>query len=102
MAVGARILIDLSPVLFATALGRVLTGLGYEVDLGRPVNGHEMALVSEGNGGDAPIVIELRLDKTTATVFSGGESRRVPVGGLRDLLEVVERELPRKRLALEG
>ena len=102
MAVGARVLIDLSPVLLATALARVLSSMGYEVDVGESPIDPDVAVVSQRNGLQAPVVIEIpRPDQTTATIFSGGSSRRVQVRNLRDLLEVVEHEVATRPLSFE-
>jgi hypothetical protein len=102
MAVGARVLLDLSPVLLATALARVLSSMGYEVDVGDPTFDADVAVVSERNGHQAPIVIELpRPHKTTATIFRSDGSRRVQVRDLRDLLEVVEHEVGARPLSFE-
>ncbi|HSM02921.1 MAG TPA: hypothetical protein VK960_10860 [Acidimicrobiia bacterium] len=103
MPAAVRVLVDLSPVLLGTALARVLTGLGYEVDVGDPQRDYEVAVVSQRNGLQVPIVIELPPpEKTTAKVYSRGGQRRVPVRDLRALLDVLDYELGRQPLAFEG
>lgn len=96
MSSDARVLIDISPVLLATALARVLVDVGYDVDLGGGLDAPDVAVVSGANGSRAPIVIELpvQTDGTTfATVTNRGDTRRVPVRNLRDLLAVIAHEL---------
>jgi hypothetical protein len=101
----ARVLIDLSPVLLATALARVLAGVGYDVDLGDGVDAPDVAVVSERNGNRAPIVIELPPltgETTIATVSNRGATRLVPVRNLRDLLAVIEHEISAQPLPFEA
>lgn len=105
MPTPARIVIDLSPVLLATALARVLTGLGYEVGVGEGMEDPDVAVVSESNGQEAPVVIELPPltgEKTVATVSNRETTRLVPVSNLRDLLAVIAHEVAVQPLPLES
>jgi hypothetical protein len=92
-----RVLLDLSPVLLATALGRVLSGRGYMVDIGGPDDGHDLAVVSSPSGErEATVQIQLpplEGPATTARVIREGAERSVPVRDLQDLLALIDREL---------
>lgn len=97
--------VDLSPVLLATALARVLSGVGYQVDVSDGDIHADVAVVSERNGTRAPIVIRLPPlagGTTMAAVSNRGTTRRVAVRHLRDLLAVIENELAAQPLPFDA
>jgi hypothetical protein len=93
-----RVFLDISPLLFATALAKVLVRLGYEVDLGGPPDHHDLAVISEpGGGGPIPVQITLpplESRDTAARVSEAGGSRLVPVHDLADLLRLIQTVAP--------
>jgi len=89
-------LIDLRPVVFATALARVLEEHGYEVDFDR-ARGHDLAIVDAD--AEATATVQIRIPALDGSRRSGilsknGSTRRVTLGSLEDLLGVVGREMP--------
>jgi hypothetical protein len=93
-----RVFLDISPLLFATALAKVLVNLGYEVDVGGPPDHHDLAVISEpGGGGPAPVQItlpSLESRETAAEVTEAGGSRLVQVHDLADLLRLIQAVAP--------
>lgn len=100
-----RLYLDLSPMLFATALAKVLVGLGYEVDVGGPPDHHALAVLSEPGGvGAIPVQITLpplEGNEIRAEVADAGGSRRVQVRNLADLLALIQGIVPTPRPAID-
>ena len=101
----ALVQVDLSPVLLATALARVFTGVGYEVEVGDREVAADVAVVSTKGESRVPIVIELPPlggRRTLAKVSNHGTTRRVRVRHLQDLLRLIEIELAAAPLPFEA
>lgn len=89
-----EVLLDLSPLLFATALAKVLAGLGYEVDVGGAPDHHALAVISQP-GAAAAIPLRILLSpldsgEGTAEVTDEAGSRLVPVHSLGDLVGLIQ------------
>jgi hypothetical protein len=92
-----RVVIDLRPVVFATALARVLEEQGYEVDFDTAGPIHDLAIVDED--GEAPATVQIRIPALDGSrhwgwVSRGGSSDRVAVGSLQDLLGLIGAMVP--------
>lgn len=97
MALPRRVLIDLSPMVFATALARILRDRGYQVDIGANGHHHDLAVVADGASGDAAVEIALAsLDgpQVTAQVTDAHGCHPAEVRDLGDLLRLIEEQLP--------
>lgn len=94
-----RVLIDVSPRMFATALARILAERGYAVDVGGQPDHHDLAVLTEDSEG-AHTAIEIVLpsledSRVTARITSARGSRRAEVRNLDDLLVLIAAELSR-------
>lgn len=95
-----RVLIDVSPRMFATALARILVERGYAVDVGGAPDHHDLAVVTEAalDGPQAAVEIilpSLEESQVTALIASAHGTRRASVRNLEDLLVLIEAELSR-------
>lgn len=99
MSARPRVLIDVSPRMFATALARILTERGYAVSVGGEPDHHDLAVVAEAGGPETRAAVEIVLPsleepKVTARITNARGSRRAEVRNLEDLLVLIEAEAP--------
>lgn len=99
MTTPPRVLIDVSPRMFATALARILVERGYAVDIGGVPDHHDLAVIGEAapEGRQAAVEIilpSLEESQVTARITSARGSRRCAVRNLEDLLVLIEAEAP--------
>jgi hypothetical protein len=95
MTTHPRVLIDVGPRMFATALARILTDRGYVVHLGADPDDHDLALVAEAAGEARRAAIQIVLptlegDDLAASITDARGSRRAAVRNLEDLLALIE------------
>jgi hypothetical protein len=99
MTIPPRVLIDVSPRMFATALGRILVERGYAVDVGGAPDHHDLAVLAEAGPGGPQAAVEIILPsveepQVTARITSARGSRSCAVSNLEDLLVLIEGEAP--------
>ena len=89
-----RVLVDVSPVVFAEAIGRALSADGFTVQVGATPGASgafDAAIVGEGSAPiDVPITLVVGTD-SRVVVRSGGETGVVSASGPRDLARIVWR-----------
>jgi len=96
-AMRPRVLIDLSPVVFATALARVLEDQGYDVDFDPVGPIHDLAIVDAEVESAATVQIRIpSLDgsRRWGFVSRDGSSDRVSMRSLDDLLGLIGAMVP--------
>jgi hypothetical protein len=99
MPIRPRVLIDVSPRMFATALARILTERGYAVDVGGAPDHHDLAVLAEAGAEGPQAAVEIILpsleeSRVTARITNARGSRRFEVRNLEDLLVLIEAEAP--------
>lgn len=94
-----RVRVAVGPLLFDTALARILSERGYAVDFD-PGSGYpDVVVVAEGDSPPGAGGVEIALSAasengTLARVSGPGWSRRVRMRNLDDLLRLIELEAP--------
>ena len=85
-------LVDVSPVVFAEAIGRALSASGFTVQVGRPAgasDAFDAVIVGQGSAPiDAPVTLVVGTD-SRVLVRSDGETGVVSAAGPRDLARIV-------------
>jgi len=84
------VLVDVSPVVFAEAIGRALSARGFTVQVGRPAgasDAFDAVIVGEGSA-PMPVTLVVGTD-SRVLVRSDGETGVVSAAGPRDLARIV-------------
>jgi hypothetical protein len=94
VALPAVLFVDVSPRLFGTALAKVLTWLGYDVDVHGPPRSGDVAIVSSDRPNSAKREIRLfglESGPTLASVMDGPISERHHLRSFDELLDLIDR-----------